>query len=193
MENNHMTSYFKQITNLPVFDDLMDYINSIEPLWKNNDQICLNSPPEHISDYEYGVGTMVVDWSKFQPCDNTIEEKIKYLNKTQNAIESTFTEFNPLFRNTPLEKIYNEIKLNYNIGRVRLMRLSPRKTMSWHMDTTLRLHYPIKTNIGCRMAIKDECRHLPVNTWWITDTKNHHTAFNASDDIRIHLVACILE
>jgi hypothetical protein len=42
------------------------------------------------------------------------------------------------------------------------------------------------------MVIEDEVKFLPENTWWKTNTLKPHTAFNASKENRIHLVAVLL-
>ena len=42
------------------------------------------------------------------------------------------------------------------------------------------------------MIIEDEVKHLPNNTWWLTDTTHNHTALNGSTKDRIHLVAVLL-
>lgn len=185
-----MESYFKEIKNLRTFPNIIDYLPNLESLWENNDQICLNSTVDHPDDYTHGVGTLSVpdNLSSFV----TKESKLEQLTIHHHSIERNFTEFNSQFADTPLEEIYYFIKSNFNVGRVRLMRIASRKVMSWHFDTTRRLHYPIETNIGCRMVIENESVHLPSNTWWITDTLAHHTAFNASLKYRIHLVACML-
>jgi hypothetical protein len=185
-----MESYFKELKNLQTFPNIIDYLPNLESFWKNNDQICLNTTIGHPDDYTYGVGSLPVpdNLSEFL----TKDERLKEITTYQRFLESEFTEFNPRFANTPLEEIYSFIKSNFNVGRVRLMRISPRKTMSWHYDTTQRLHYPIETYTGCRMVIENESAHLPADTWWITNTINNHTAFNASNKYRIHLVACLL-
>lgn len=185
-----MDSYFKEIKNLRTFPNIIDYLPNIESLWENNDQICLNSTVDHPDDYTYGTGTLPVpdNFADFV----TKESQLEQLTIHHHSIERRFTEFNQRFSNTPLEEIYYFIKSNFNVGRIRLMRIAPRKVMSWHYDTTQRLHYPVETYMGCRMVIQDEVVHLPANTWWITDTLNNHTAFNASLKYRIHIVACLL-
>jgi hypothetical protein len=42
------------------------------------------------------------------------------------------------------------------------------------------------------MVIEDEVKHLEENKWYWTNTVVKHTAFNASSEYRIHLVAAIL-
>jgi hypothetical protein len=43
------------------------------------------------------------------------------------------------------------------------------------------------------MIIEDEVKHLPANTWWLTNTLVKHTALNASMEDRIHLVASLID
>ena len=42
------------------------------------------------------------------------------------------------------------------------------------------------------MIIEDQAFHMPVNTWWHTDTTKNHTALNGSTGDRIHLVIVLL-
>jgi hypothetical protein len=72
------------------------------------------------------------------------------------------------------------------------MASKPKTCLSWHTDSSKRLHYPLKTQEGCFMVIEDEVFHIPKNQWWLTDTVLPHTAFNSSKELRIHLVASIL-
>jgi hypothetical protein len=60
------------------------------------------------------------------------------------------------------------------------MKSEPKTCLSWHVDFSTRIHYPMKTQEGCFMVIADEVCHLTENTWWWTDTVLPHTAFNAS-------------
>ena len=73
------------------------------------------------------------------------------------------------------------------------MQAAPKTCLSWHVDRTTRLHYPIKTQTGCFMVIEDELFHLVENEWCMTNTIARHTAFNASLESRIHLVATIIK
>lgn len=185
-----MESYFKEIKNLRTFPNLIDYMPNLESLWENNDQICLNTTIDHPDDYTYGVGTLPVP-SIVKEIESS-NDKVEYIIRHHRDLEGKFTQFNSQFTNTPLEEIYHFVKSNFDVGRVRLMRIAPRKAMSWHFDATRRLHYPIETDIGCRMVIDNQAAQLPANTWWITDTLKQHTAFNSANKYRIHLVACLL-
>jgi len=50
----------------------------------------------------------------------------------------------------------------------------------------------MKTQEGCLMIIEDQVKHLEQDSWHWTDTLNKHTAMNASQQDRIHLVATII-
>ena len=57
--------------------------------------------------------------------------------------ESKYTELVPEFENTYFEKVYNTLKKNFKLGRVRILLKEPRSTLSWHRDPEPRLHIPI--------------------------------------------------
>ena len=68
------------------------------------------------------------------------------------------------------------------------MKSKIKTCLSWHNDSSPRIHYPIKTQDGCLMVIGDEVKHLEQDKWWWTDTTITHTALNGSREERIHLV-----
>ena len=108
--------------------------------------------------------------------------------------ESKYTELVPEFHNTYFEEVYNTLKRNFKLGRVRILLKEPRSTLSWHRDPEPRLHIPIITNPGCRMVIEDFAHHMPADgTVTITNNKKYHNFFNGGEQDRIHLVACVLE
>jgi hypothetical protein len=113
-----------------------------------------------------------------------------HVPKKKNPLKAVdFTQLCIQFENTIFEDLYNVLCTRYNIGRVRLMKSSPKTCLSWHRDASPRLHFPIKTQEGCFMIINDEVFHIPENTWYITP----RTAMNAIKEDRIHLVVEILE
>jgi hypothetical protein len=76
----------------------------------------------------------------------------------------------------------------YEIGRMRIMRLTPRTCYSFHRDLTPRIHVPIITNPENYMIIETELKHLtPGKIWW-TDTRKLHTALNTGERDRFHLL-----
>ena len=108
--------------------------------------------------------------------------------------ESKYTELLPEFKNTYFEEIFNILKKNFKLGRVRILLKEPRSTLSWHRDPEPRLHIPIITNKGCRMVIEDVSKHMPADgKVTITNNTKYHNFFNGGEQNRIHLVACVLE
>ena len=108
--------------------------------------------------------------------------------------EVKYTELVPEFHNTYFEEVYNTLKKNFKLGRVRILLKEPRSTLSWHRDPEPRLHIPIITNPGCRMVIENIAKHMPADgTITITNNTKYHNFFNGGEQERIHLVACVLE
>ena len=108
--------------------------------------------------------------------------------------ESKYTELVSDFHNTYFEEVYNTLRKNFKLGRVRILLKEPRSTLSWHRDPEPRLHIPIITNPGCRMVIDNVAQHLPADgTVTITNNTKYHNAFNGGEENRIHLVACVLD
>ena len=60
--------------------------------------------------------------------------------------ESKYTELLPEFKGTYFEEIFNILKKNFKLGRVRILLKEARSTLSWHRDPEPRLHIPIITN-----------------------------------------------
>ena len=114
--------------------------------------------------------------------------------KRENEVdESQYLEFVEDFKGTYFEEVYNELSKKHKLGRVRLLLLEPRNSLSWHRDPEPRLHIPIITNPGCIMVIDEVAKHLPADgSVWFTDTRNYHTVFNGGEENRIHLVATYL-
>jgi len=95
---------------------------------------------------------------------------------------------------TYFEEVYNILRKNFKLGRVRILLKEPRSTLSWHRDPEPRLHIPIVTNLGCRMVIENIAKHMPADgTVTITNNTKYHNFFNGGEQERIHLVACVLE
>lgn len=188
--------YFKEIKNLPILNlkEELDRLINLEIIsWHNKSQICLNTLKEYPDNYQLGCNSLVYDWDNAkQELDKNgnLSTKVpEYKNKLK---EEDFTVLCSQFKNTIFENLYNELSQIYRLGRVRLIKSYPKTCLSWHQDSTDRLHFPIKTQQGCLMVIDDEVLHMPKDTWWLTKTKAFHTAFNSSLEDRIHLVVCIL-
>ncbi len=107
--------------------------------------------------------------------------------------ESKYTEFVDEFKNTYFKEVYDQLKKNYKLGRMRLLLKEPRSTLSWHRDPEPRLHIPIYTNPGAIMVVDHVAKHMPADgSVWITNNTKYHNAFNGGEENRVHLVACVL-
>ena len=122
------------------------------------------------------------------------DETGKEIIRDKPINESKYTQLVSDFRGTYFEEVYNVLKKNFKIGRVRILLKEPRSTLSWHRDPEPRLHIPIITNLGCRMVIENIAKHLPADgSVTITNNTKYHNFFNGGEQNRIHLVACVLE
>ena len=190
-------SYFTRIEALPILD-LQQQLNQLiadgTVLWPDKiNQICLNTIAGHEDDYILGTGSLTHDWENgVVSIDEYGNQKTIIKEKENQLQEYDFKVLCKQFEGTMFETVYNQLDLRYNLGRVRLMKSNSKTCLSWHVDFQPRLHYPLKTQDGCFMIIEDEVKHLPKYEWWMTDTLREHTAFNASKEDRIHLVATIL-
>lgn len=190
-------AHYTQLTHLPIYDNLFDELNRLiaeEKIeWADSNQICLNTIIGHEKNYKKGTGSLHLDWDNaVETIDEYGHQKI-YVPPYETPLkESDFTILCEQFRGTVFEEVYNELIKQYQVGRVRIMKSKPKTCLTWHVDSTPRIHFPIKTQEGCFMIIEDEVKHLPQETWWLTNTILHHTAFNGSKEDRIHLVAVVL-
>lgn len=190
-------SYFTIINDLPVYDlysELNAMLDTGAIKWHSgNNQISLNSITGKEDNFHLGCGSLYYDWDNRTVITDTHgNTKFEVKERDVPLLESDFNALCTPFKNTLFEKVYDSINAKFKIGRIRLMRSHPKTCLTWHYDDSRRLHYPIKTQDGCFMVIKDEIKHLNENQWCFTDTLFEHTAFNASKEIRIHLVANII-
>jgi len=183
---------FTRITDLPILD-LYSELNSLidndtVQFSTLHNQICINTIKGQENNIYLGAGSLSEDW------DNKVETESGYIvaKKDKQLHESEFKVLCNQFKDTLFEDVYNLLNKKYFLGRVRIMRSKGKTCLSWHRDSSRRLHYPLKTQEGCFMVIEDEVKFLPANEWWLTNTRKFHSAFNGSLEERIHLVACVL-
>ena len=186
-------NHFKKITNIPAFDiesTIAHLFDSGEIEWDEHNQICLTSVPGKEDNIYFGKNSLQYDWEA-----SYTDQNGNLIVPERNTIydETDFTEICTPFRGTPIEDLINHLRTKYVLGRIRLMRSWPKTCLSWHTDTTCRLHYPIDTQEGCLMIIEDEVKHLEKGKWWFTNTVLPHTAINASKQPRVHLVIAIVD
>jgi hypothetical protein len=192
-------THFTPVNDLPVLDlnsELNRLIDEKILHWNENNSICINTTPENPTDYEFGTGSLTYDWKnsyRIKNEDGTMERIVPELSNPKK--EKDFTVLCEQLKGTLFEEVYQALKSKYadKLGRIRLMKMKPKTCLSWHNDDNTRLHYPMITAEGCLMIIGDEVKHMPANTWWHTDTIPLHTALNASQIDRIHLVCSIVD
>lgn len=114
--------------------------------------------------------------------------------------EISFTEWNPVGEYT--KEIIENLKesLGINFGRMRYMRLMPKKGLTVHKDFDVRYHYVLKTNEHSYFGLSEpttdtigtveaKCYHLPADGYFYrVDTRRSHFVYNGGWEPRIHLV-----
>jgi hypothetical protein len=184
---------FVEINDLPVYDLYTEFLRLLDEgkIWWHpeiEDQICINATIEDPTNCLDGRGSLFFDW------DNSYEKdgKLKIPKRKKILKETDFTVLCEGFKNSLFEDVYNVLKKKYALGRIRIMKSSPKTCLTWHVDDSPRIHYPLKTQDGCFMVIENESKFLEQNKWYFTNTKLPHTAFNGSKEDRLHLVGVIL-
>lgn len=196
MEGHENSNLFNITDDLSKYnpDDLLNELTGlIDVNAPENDQVHISNVPGHEDNLRYSYGSLVADLlnssEQIMP-DGTKKWVPKFYDKPIE--EESFTSISTIFKGTSFEKIRDELAEKYKLGRFRIMIQSKHRCMSWHLDSNLRLHYPIKTQKGCFMIVNNEMRHMKRGVCYMVNTREHHTAINASNEIRIHLVANIL-
>ena len=105
-----------------------------------------------------------------------------------------FTELNERLKGSYLEKVHDVMAKDYNFSRVRLMKLTGKTCLTWHVDLEKRIHIPILTNDKCLVIVDDEVFRLPANgNAYLVDTTKPHTVLNGNLNFdRIHLIFDLL-
>ena len=166
----------------------VSWLQPTNPL--SSSQICLNAAPGYTDDVGFGSGFFADKGKSDFFIRHTPEGDVRIPMKPSSVYD---WELCDVFVGTIFNDVFVEMKNKFNIGRVRLLQSTPRTCMNWHIDPIPRIHYPIQTEEGCLMIIEDEVFHLPLEQWTFAHTdKGYHTALNASNENRIHLVADIL-
>ena len=107
--------------------------------------------------------------------------------------ESEFNKIVPNLSGMYIYDLLSNMKNEYDIGRTRIMVLESKQCLTWHQDSTPRLHIPIITHDGCKMVWENTTASLMPGLLYWADTRHPHTAFNGSYKQRIHLVATVKE
>ena len=125
-----------------------------------------------------------------------------YINSKAYGIggenEADYCDFIPEFNHTYFKEVYDTLteyvkeRWNTRLGRIRLIQSNPGVCLAWHADVEDKIHVPIITNEGSRMAIEDEIMHIPLGETWRTNSTKYHSQFNGVSTDRIHLIAAIV-
>ena len=78
-----------------------------------------------------------------------------------------------------------------SVVRGRYMMMNWKSCLTYHNDETPRIHLPLITNDGCFMIIDDKTEKLHESTTYLVDTTKRHTALNAGEHLRFHMVFCL--
>jgi hypothetical protein len=124
----------------------------------------------------------------------TRDENYDEIQVERHVNEEAYRIFEPLLMNTYFKNIYDVLSKHYKLGRVRILKLNSRTSLSYHRDPEARLHIPIITNPGALMIVDKEAFHMEADgSVYYVDTMKYHTALNGGERERIHIVATILD
>jgi len=124
----------------------------------------------------------------------TLDNNYQEIQVERHVNEEAYRVFEPLLMNTYFKNVYDTLSKHYRLGRVRILKLSPRTSLSYHRDPEARLHIPIITNPGALMIVGKESHHMKADgSAYYVDTTQYHTALNGGNEHRIHIVATILD
>ena len=119
----------------------------------------------------------------------------RYIEEPREKIvdEAEFSAFNPDFKGTYFEHVYDELSKRFVTGRMRVLSKGLYNCNSWHRDPEPRLHIPIITNPGSLFVVNHHITHLPADgSVYFTDTRGYHTAMNGGETQRVHIVAALV-
>lgn len=182
MEDVKLLDYKFDIDGLK---EALDYTLTLTGWEPHHSQIALTHLPGSDDVWFEGTGSLHYKFGT-----QNFDENGELIKRETHLDTSEFTEFNSALDDTYLRVVYDTIKADYKLGRVRLMALPHKKCMSIHRDAQPRIHVPIITNKNCRMMIDDNVYHLKADgsAYW-TNTLKPHTAFNADhSELRIHML-----
>jgi|TARA_R110002124_G_scaffold125837_6_gene285160 hypothetical protein len=124
----------------------------------------------------------------------TMNEDYKEVQVERFVNEDAYKVFEPLLYETYLKNVYDVLSKHFKLGRIRILKLGSRTSLSFHRDPEARIHIPIITNPGALMVVNNEAFHMPANgSAYFVDTTKYHTALNGGNVERVHLVATILD
>ena len=158
-------------------------------LIKNNGQMMLqtmsNTPVEEQK--LKGCLSLYYDFDNHDPKDPNSKPVIRDVILK----EEDFSEVCDYLKGTYTEEVINLLRSKYGIVRGRYMMMNWKSCLTYHNDETPRIHLPLITNDGCFMIIDDKTEKLHESTTYLVDTTKRHTALNAGEHLRFHMVFCL--
>ena len=135
-------------------------------------------------------GSLIYD---YRPVNGDPNNRTK-VKKSYVATENDFPEIIEEIKSTYFYNVYNTLSTEFKIGRMRIMRMKPWTCLTWHHDSSKRLHIPIISNPGNRLVITDTCYQLIADgSVYLVDTTQDHSAFNGGLEDRYNLLITLRE
>lgn len=157
----------------------VEWLQANSYLSKSDNQICLNAIDGN-STWRDGVGKLLERYPQY---------------KKSMDVERQFTHWLPEFNDLYAKHVYDTLSQRWHLGRMRMMEVRAKTCYTWHKDVSRRLHVAIDTDPAkCGLIIEDTVHRIPADgNVYLADTTKYHTAFNAMERSRYHLVAVIVE
>jgi len=94
--------------------------------------------------------------------------------------------------NIPANWEMSKFIIENNLTRSKLIVISPEFCYKIHTDWTNRIQLAIVTDPNCYYFEDNQFHHIPADGYgYFTETKKEHTAINASNIKRVHLIGCV--
>lgn len=138
----------------------------------------------------WGMGHLIFEENK---CSSR-EELVEALKKRSMLAPRDYNVPTEICHGYLADVIEDIAKRQFRPHRVRIIRLPPKGTSSWHRDfpdevLALRLHVPIETNPYCFFECDEGKAHLPADgSAYLLRVNRMHRVFNEGSTPRYHLV-----
>lgn len=132
----------------------------------------------------------------YQSCGSLVNHYVdgRLVKKQTPLTENDFPEFIEEAKSCYFYDVYHTLSTEFKIGRMRIMKMKPWMCLTWHHDTSKRIHIPIISNPGNRLVIEDNSYHLPADgSVYFVDTTKWHSAFNGGTQDRYTLLISLRE
>ena len=186
----------KNVQKLDFQFDAKELKKALEWVLKDADinrvnQLCLTYAPsvkKHPDDYYYqGAGSLKYEYY-------ATNEGVKRKMRDPELKETDFTHFIDKIKHTYFYEVYKHLNSQFEIGRMRIVKVHALNCLTWHRDPSKRIHIPIITNPHNKLVIEDSVHYLPgEGNSYLVDTTKFHSAFNAGTEHRYNLLSVTLD